>query len=126
MAYAPRICIDFDGVLNSYRSGWTGPASIPDAPTEGAREFVRSLLDAGWEIVVCSTRAETPEGLKAISDWWATYGFPDAGELNGAEPWLVHGKPPALVYLDDRALRFDGAWPSLSQVEHAGVPWTKR
>lgn len=126
--YRPRIVIDFDGVLHSYASGWQGADVIPDQPTEGAQAFVTAMLDAGWEVWVCSTRAETPPGAEAIVDWLAHYGFELADE-NGTDRGIsnvCHGKPPALVYLDDRAMRFDGAWPSLPQVEDAGIPWTKR
>lgn len=124
--YAPRICIDFDGVLHSYTSGWKGATEIPDALTEGALDFVNDLLDAGWEVVVCSTRAETQEGLDAIIEWLVANGVPIESDSECGISQITHGKPPALVYLDDRALRFDGAFPSLAQVEHAGIPWTKR
>jgi hypothetical protein len=116
--YAPRICIDFDGVLHSYSSGWQGATVIPDPPTDGAQAFVACMLGAGWEVVVCSTRAEEHDGRAAIRGWLARHGFPDLD--------VSHGKPPALVYLDDRAMRFDGAWPNLADVTAAGVPWTKR
>lgn len=124
----PRIVIDFDGVLHSYASGWQGADVIPDPPTDGAVEFVSRLLDDGWEIVVCSTRAEKPGGVRAIVDWLDRYGFELADE-NGTDRGIsgvTHGKPPALVYLDDRALRFEGPpWPTESQLVCAATPWNK-
>lgn len=119
-AWSPRIVVDFDGVLHSYTSGWQGPTVIPDPPVEGAQAFVACMLGAGWDVVVCSTRAEQSDGEHAIRKWLAAHEFPVYLATR-----IYHGKPPALVYLDDRALRFDGAWPSLADVEAAGVPWTK-
>jgi hypothetical protein len=36
-------------------------------------------------------------------------------------------KPPALVYLDDRAMRFEGpgTWPSVEEI-HKARPWNKK
>jgi hypothetical protein len=38
----PILCLDFDGVLHSYTSGWKGAAVIPDPPVPG-----RSPLSLG-------------------------------------------------------------------------------
>lgn len=120
--FVPRIVLDFDGVLHSYASGWQGAETIPDPPTPGAQRFVEELLEGGWEPIVCSTRAETVAGVAAIAQWLIEYGFPSV-----LVSTICHGKPPALVYLDDRALRFNGpgTWPSLEVLEVAASPWTK-
>ena len=39
-ARKPIICLDFDGVIHSYTSGWKGAAVIPDPPVPGALEFI--------------------------------------------------------------------------------------
>src|SRR5882672_3079773 len=36
----PILCLDFDGVLHSYSSGWKGADVIPDAPTPGMAAFL--------------------------------------------------------------------------------------
>jgi hypothetical protein len=41
---APILCLDFDGVIHSFKSGWKGAGKIPDPPVEGAIEWIRSLL----------------------------------------------------------------------------------
>lgn len=114
------VVVDFDGVLNSYASGWTKAGEIPDGPVEGAQRFLLDLKHAGYEVVICSTRAAEPEGRAAISEWLLRHQFP-------LDLKVQHGKPPALVYLDDRALRFEGPpWPTIQQVDQAARPWYRR
>lgn len=116
-AWSPRIVVDFDGVLHSYIAGWKGADVIPDEPTPGAQAFVRTMLDAGWDVVIVSTRAREPDGRRAIVTWLAAHDFPALD--------VQHEKPPALVYLDDRAMRFDGEWPTVAQVDVAAKPWNR-
>ena len=40
----PIICVDFDGVIHSYKSGWRGVAVIPDPPVPGAIEWLECHL----------------------------------------------------------------------------------
>lgn len=115
---ADTICIDFDGVLHSYTSGWKGAGTISDPPTPGAQEFVRALQASGWKVVIQSARAASVEGTVAITDWLRHWGFPHLE--------VVHGKPFAVLYLDDRGMRFNGSWPTLSDIEVAKVPWNRR
>lgn len=127
--YPPRIVIDFDGVLHSYGSGWVGAETIPDPPVPGAQEFLRGLLAAGWEVVIQSTRASTVQGANAIAEWLVAHDFPLPARAPTADPRAAYvitaEKLPALVYLDDRALRFDGIWPTLAMLETASRPWNK-
>lgn len=113
-------CLDFDGVLHSYTSGWLGETVIPDAPTDGAQDFVRMVLSLGFTPVIASTRAHNAIGRKAMTDWLKREGFPKVP--------VVAGKPAASFYLDDRALRFEGPgkWPTEAEIKAACVPWNKR
>ena len=48
----PILCMDFDGVIHSYESGWRGATIIPDVPVEGALEFLKAAIEPGdrdWE-----------------------------------------------------------------------------
>ena len=40
----PIICVDFDGVIHSYTSGWKGIDVIPDDPVPGAIEWLEEYL----------------------------------------------------------------------------------
>ncbi len=95
------ICVDFDGVLHSYTSGWTGP--VPeDPPMDGALEFINWLHEQGAKVVVLTTRAKTEEGKKATEDWLKRYNFPSLS--------VTDKKIPAAAYIDDRGVNFSGDW----------------
>lgn len=88
------ICIDFDGVLHSYTSGWQGHGNIKDPPMPGATEACYALKEAGWLMYVLSSRTD----LKPVALWLYEYGFPPM--------ILTRIKPIAVAYIDDRAVRF--------------------
>ncbi len=95
------ICLDFDGVIHSYRSGWQGEATIPDPPIHGVREAIEHLRKR-YRVVVHSARSRTEDGRQAISRWLAKHDI-EVDEI------CAH-KPPAFVYVDDRAIPFQGEW----------------
>lgn len=101
--HRPSIAIDVDGVLADYSMGWKGSAVL-GFPNPGAKEFLEALRDAGWHIIVHTTRG------KEIMEWWLQeHGlhYDDINEnpyLQGENP----GKPIATIYLDDRAIQFRG------------------
>lgn len=110
------LAVDFDGVLHSYTSGWKGAVEIPDPPTDGAIEFLQAMRKH-YRVVVFTTRAETPAGVIAVRDYLHQHGYP----ISLSD--ITYTKPPAVVYLDDRALRFDGTFPTLEQIREATIPW---
>jgi len=105
MKKAWRLAIDFDGVINSYTSGFKpGDDSwLPDPPTEGAKRFIEEALECFEEVLIISTRARSIAGVTAIHEWMRKYDLPS---LN-----LFYEKLPASVYLDDRAVNFRGIFP---------------
>lgn len=112
------IVFDFDGVIHSYISGWKGTAVIPDEPVPGIKEAIDSIRSEGYEVVIVSTRTASMEGLSAVKDWLNKYGI--VVDAVSAE------KPPALVYIDDRAICFDGDPSSLLDKIKTFQPWHKR
>lgn len=95
------ICLDFDGVLHSYRSGWCGAEIIPDPPIHGTKDAIARLRQQ-YRIVIHSARCHTEAGRKAVEAWLERHGI----EVDD----VCEHKPPALVYVDDRAVRFRGNW----------------
>ena len=117
--FKKRLSFDFDGVLHSYTSGWQGAEIIPDPPVPGMAAALHRLAALGWDISVCSSRARSSEGVAAIDAWLLENGFP-SGMIVSSE------KLPAELYIDDRALRFDGCVPvMLEAIDTWKGPWNK-
>lgn len=125
----PILCLDFDGVIHSYKSGWKGARNIPDDPTEGALLFMASRLADGWDIVIHSSRARYWGGISAMRAWLKKHAgnmYYDSPAGDGLERIrFARWKPSAVITIDDRALTFTGKWPSNSDLR-AFKPWNKR
>ena len=57
MGKRPVICIDFDGVLHSYTSGWQGMSKASDPPVDGAIEWLKEVLDVPDSICAMAPRS---------------------------------------------------------------------
>jgi hypothetical protein len=115
----PTLCLDFDGVLHSYTSGWLGATVIPDLPVPGAIEFLREAIKH-FTVAIHSSRSHQDGGIAAMQEWLAKHGDFD---LVISIFWPDH-KPSAFVTIDDRALTFDGTWPDI-EVLLKFRPWNK-
>lgn len=100
MSYKPNIVFDFDGVIHSYKSGWKGAENIPDPVVPGIADAIRELREIGYRVEVVSTRCSTPKGMGAVRYYLKK------NEIIVDD--VLMEKPPALCYIDDRAIRFDG------------------
>ena len=106
----PILCLDFDGVLHSYTSGWKGPGTVADLPTPGAMELLRNAIDH-FAVHIYSSRSSSEEGRTAMQEWvhWhlgECFGREIADAVFGELAFPDH-KPSALVTIDDRAIQFD-------------------
>lgn len=100
MEYKPTVVFDFDGVIHSYTSGWKGAEEIPDAPVPGISEAIERIRMAGYRVVVVSTRCGKPTGMGAVRRYLQENGI--------VVDDVMMEKPPAVCYIDDRAIQFDG------------------
>lgn len=116
---AKTVVFDFDGVIHSYTSGWKGETKIPDPPVPGIQEALKEIHDAGYEVVVVSTRCKTVLGRMAIENWLDIYGMTQEVDK------VCKEKPPAIAYIDDRAICFDGHPETLLKKIQNFQPWHK-
>lgn len=115
------ICFDFDGVIHSYKSGWQGAENIPDPPVDGIGEVLRELYYSDqYRIIIHSSRAETSEGKWAIWNWLIKY------DLDIYVSKVLNTKPPAMVYVDDRAICFDGNTKNLVERINGFRSWLEK
>lgn len=112
------VVFDFDGVIHSYYSGWHGIDVIPDPPVPGIKEAIDAIREHGYEVIVVSTRCANPYGMGAVRKYLRDYDI--------VVDDVVAHKPPAIVYIDDRAICFDGNPLNLLYQIINFVPWNKR
>jgi len=107
----PILCLDFDGVIHSYTSGWKGADIIPDPPMEGAFEAITDY-SYRFDVHIFSSRSHQEGGIEAMKKWFIHYGWPVGPSGDPLNLWFPTYKPPASVTLDDRALTFAGTFPN--------------
>jgi hypothetical protein len=118
----PVISLDFDGVIHSYTSPWTCCEEINDPPVEGALDFIRNAIQSGFHVNIHTARANDPVAEPSIIAWLLKHGL---------EHWFIDQmsisaiKRSALVYIDDRGLRFEGKFPSFDEIR-ALKQWNKK
>lgn len=153
--HKPILCLDFDGVIHSYSSGWKGPRNIPDKPVPGALQFIVEALEK-FDVHIFSSRSRYWLGRRAMKNWLhhhlSVAALPDwestpkflqdrIAKTAFCDPWDYEvdyamsriikeiqwptHKPPALVTIDDRAHRFTGEWPHLDDIA-SFKPWNKQ
>ena len=120
---AKILCIDFDGVLHSYTSGWQGADKIPDDPVDGAIDWLLDIAASEvFEAHIFSSRSHQEGGRDAMRDWLVKHGVPaDYFHIGveGTPPpmiWMPTTKPPAFLSIDDRGMRFEGTFPTIPEM----------
>lgn len=117
------VCVDFDGVIHQYTSGWKGATVIADGPVEGAFEWLAQMAgDDRFETCIYSSRSKEPGAIEAMKQWFVAYGF---REESLAQLSFPTKKPAASMTIDDRAYRFEGKFPRADWILNF-KPWNKR
>jgi hypothetical protein len=129
----PILCLDFDGVIHSYTSGWYGATVIPDPPVPGALQFIVDMLPH-FRVAIFSSRSNQPGGIEAMQAYltdqarqWKDFApWEDVSwELAAAVEWPTE-KPAAFLTIDDRALCFNGDFAIYTpEALLAFKPWNK-
>jgi hypothetical protein len=113
------VAVDFDGVINSYLSGWKGPTET-DAPVLSAAESLKTLYNRGYKVIIFSTRANTQEGIDTIREYLRRH--TENNELADTIE-ITDKKPIADMYIDDRAIPFNGDWEETLEKIETFEPW---
>jgi len=127
----PILCVDFDGVIHSYTSGWQGATDIPDPPVKGALSW---LYTAGewWDVAIYSSRSKEPGAIKAMQKWLRKHASVEFDGLVPIDDFMAAlsfptQKPVANMTIDDHALCFEGDWSAIDAKALLGFkPWNKR
>ena len=131
MKKKPILCLDFDGVIHSYTSGWQGAGVANDPPVPGTADFLHEATKR-FTVAIYSSRSKSFAGRACMKQYMrkhfdhSLYGSEDHSwdflheELK--YPWF---KPSAYVTIDDRAITFEGVWPTIDAL-FAFKPWNKR
>lgn len=123
MTFKPIICIDFDGVLHSYSSGWQGPDVANDPPVKGAIEWLRGLIVGGQcDPQIYSSRSRQDGGIICMKNWLIKHGL----EIEHADALqFPTQKPAAFLTIDDRAFCFKGEFPETDDILNF-QPWNSK
>lgn len=121
MGQTKTLCVDFDGVIHAYTSGWHDN-KIADGPVPGALDWLRAMV-AAQDIHVCiySSRSRSDEGVGMMKDWLLDHGL-EPRVLEQIE--FPTQKPPAWLTIDDRCFLFKGTFPSIGAIR-SFKPWNK-
>ena len=131
------LCLDFDGVIHSYSSGWKGATEIPDPPVPGAMKFLCRAV-RHFKVCIFSSRSNQRGGRKAMKKYLkkSLYGYFRglghsewvSNDLAGAVVNSIEfpkKKPAVHVTIDDRAMTFNGEWPSILEISQF-KPWNNQ
>ena len=100
-----KICIDFDGVLIDHPHSLSFSECLRQGkPTDRSVEILK-YLSRFYELVVLTARKD--DELEQVREWLSTQGFPTME--------ITNKKIPAMVYIDDRAVRFTN-WTDISKL----------
>ncbi len=105
------VCVDFNGVLDTYE-GWRGERHF-DPPRPGALDFLEQLAGRGFGVVIFTTRYAAD-----VWTWLREHG------LDHLVIDVTDRKPPAHVFIDDRAVCFRGDFAAtLDEVDRFCAHW---
>lgn len=104
----PILVYDFDGVINSYKSGWLGATVIPDPPVPGVQHIVASF--DRFQPAVHSSRSHQWGGIRAMK----RYIYNNLTWLGGCDPMNIH----------DPGYRVPEWWADYIAKHSAMEPWT--
>ena len=101
MAHIKHLAVDLDGTLLDYQD--FNPDTFGD-PIPGMVDLPQKIKEAGWKIIIWTVRKKSDAMVEHLKKHNVPYDY-----INW-QPWPKDGsrKVSADVYLDDRAIQFNG------------------
>ena len=127
MANRKSVCIDFDGVLYSYESGWGVDGALVDGPVEGSMQFLIECV-LTFNVNIYSCRSAHKYQRKRMRKW-VKRNLRQSGDLDSyiyKQIKFPKSKPLASLYVDDNALRYDGGTFPGIKIMKAARSWVKK
>ena len=127
----PILCVDFDGVIHSYTSGWKGADVVPDPPVPGAILWLWRAAEY-WDVQIYSSRTSQAGGIGAMREWLLNFAIHEFSDKDVVDRFMhtigfPEQKPAAFLTIDDRAVCFRGDWSAIDPAELLKFkPWNKR
>lgn len=110
-----QVAIDFDGVVHGNSKGFYD-GTVYDPPIEGSVEAIKWLHSQGLDIVLFTAKVKPDRplvsgktGEELIWEWLDKY------QINSYIKEITCEKPRAIVYIDDRGIRFESWDQTLKQ-----------
>lgn len=114
------VCVDFDGVINSYISGWQGAGIASDPPVEGAMDALRGYVAAGLVVAIHSARSAQADGINTMRSYIDHHDAADRSPQNlplvDMLLFPVHKPAARYITIDDHGVAFDGTFPSVKDI----------
>lgn len=117
------ICIDLDGTIIDYKEGWKGPSHFGEI-IPGAKEALIDLKAKGWEIIILTTRRDKEKVKNFLERNNIVFDY--INENPNKPEGAGEIKPHASIYLDDKAINFDGNWSKALTNIYSFKRWEER
>jgi hypothetical protein len=110
-----QVAIDFDGVIHGNSKGFYD-GTVYDEPIEGAVEAIKWFYEKGLDIVIFTAKVKPDRplvngktGKELVWDWLVKY------KINSYIKDITCEKPRAIVYIDDKGIRFTSWEQTINQ-----------
>jgi hypothetical protein len=110
-----QVAIDFDGVVHRNSKGFHD-GTVYDPPMDGAIEAIKWFANQGLDIVLFTAKVKPDRplvngktGEELIWEWLAEH------KIDSYIKEITCEKPRAIVYIDDRGIRFESWEQTIKQ-----------
>ena len=115
-------CVDLDGTIAHYTE-WRGENHFGEI-IQGSAPALQKLKNNNWLIIIYTTRANRDIVKKFLE--LNSIPFDYINENPNQPQNAIGGKPYADIYIDDRAIQFNGIWDNTVEEVMKFQTWEKK